>query len=49
MAKSSLATEKKGLTLKHLIGYGAGDFGGCMTFALMGGKMCIRDRPISVA
>ena len=37
MAKSSLATEKKGLTLKHLIGYGAGDFGGCMTFALMGG------------
>ena len=27
---------KTGLTKKHWIGYGLGDFGGCMTFALMG-------------
>lgn len=33
MAKSQ--TNGK-LTKKHLIGYGMGDFGGCMTFALMG-------------
>ena len=25
----------KPLTLKHRIGYALGDFGGCMTFALM--------------
>lgn len=25
-----------GLTLKHKIGYGLGDAGGCMTFAVMG-------------
>ena len=25
-----------GLTLKHKIGYGLGDAGGCMTFAIMG-------------
>ena len=36
MAKSKTAGQKSGLTMKHLIGYGAGDFGGCMTFALMG-------------
>ena len=24
------------LTAKHLVGYGLGDAGGCMTFALMG-------------
>ena len=27
---------KKKLTLKGKIGYGLGDFGGCMTFTLMG-------------
>ena len=27
---------KTGLTLKHQIGYGLGDAGGCMTFAIMG-------------
>ena len=36
MAKTKTAGQKSGLTVKHLIGYGAGDFGGCMTFALMG-------------
>ena len=36
MAQSKTAEKKSGLTMKHLIGYGAGDFGGCMTFALMG-------------
>ena len=25
-----------GLTMKHKFGYGLGDAGGCMTFALMG-------------
>lgn len=30
-------TEHKGLTLKNKIGYGLGDAGGCMTFALMTG------------
>lgn len=35
MAKTK--TEKtSGLTLKHKIGYGLGDAGGCMTFAIMG-------------
>jgi len=34
MAKNK--TPKTGLTKKHWIGYGLGDFGGCMTFALMG-------------
>ncbi|NLB78888.1 MAG: MFS transporter, partial [Clostridiaceae bacterium] len=29
-------TKKDGLTKKHWIGYMMGDFGGCMTFALMG-------------
>lgn len=28
--------KKSGLTLKHQIGYGLGDAGGCMTFAIMG-------------
>ena len=36
MAKSAVAAPKSGLTWKHKIGYGLGDFGGCMTFALMG-------------
>lgn len=36
--KTKTAPSSK-LTLKHLIGYGAGDFGGCMTFALMGGMV----------
>ena len=31
--KNKVAT---GLTLKHKIGYGLGDAGGCMTFAIMG-------------
>lgn len=30
------AKVKNGLTKKHLFGYGMGDLGGCMTFALMG-------------
>lgn len=30
------ATKKSNLTLKHKIGYGLGDAGGCMTFAIMG-------------
>lgn len=30
-------TQTSGLTLKHKIGYGLGDAGGCMTFALMTG------------
>ena len=34
MAKNKLP--KTGLTKKQWIGYGLGDFGGCMTFALMG-------------
>ncbi|MBR2310640.1 MAG: MFS transporter [Oscillospiraceae bacterium] len=34
MAKTK--TPKTGLTKKHWIGYALGDFGGCMTFALMG-------------
>ena len=29
-------TKTSGLSWKHKIGYGLGDFGGCMTFALMG-------------
>ncbi len=35
---SKIKTEKNasGLTLKHKIGYGLGDAGGCMTFAIMG-------------
>lgn len=36
MAKTKTANVKSGLTLKHKIGYGLGDAGGCMTFALMG-------------
>ena len=36
MAQSKTAEKKSGLTTKHLIGYGLGDAGGCMTFALMG-------------
>ena len=31
-----MSTKKSGLTLKHKIGYGLGDAGGVMTFALMG-------------
>ena len=34
MAKEKRQTS--GLTKKHIIGYGLGDMGGCMTFALMG-------------
>ena len=35
---TEIKNEKKssGLTLKHKIGYGLGDAGGCMTFAIMG-------------
>ena len=37
MANTSEETvQKSSLTKKQLLGYGAGDFGGCMTFALMG-------------
>lgn len=35
MAKTK-ANGASGLTLKHKIGYGLGDAGGCMTFAIMG-------------
>ncbi len=35
MAKTN-AAPKSSLTWKHKIGYGLGDAGGCMTFALMG-------------
>ena len=33
---TDMSTKKSGLTLKHKIGYGLGDAGGVMTFALMG-------------
>lgn len=36
MAQSATKSTSSGLTLKHQIGYGMGDLGGCMTFALMG-------------
>ena len=36
MAKSATAAPKSSLTWKHKVGYGLGDMGGCMTFALMG-------------
>ena len=35
MAKTKSAIPS-GLTMKHKIGYGLGDAGGCMTFAIMG-------------
>ena len=36
MAKKLAKTPKTGLTTKHWFGYMFGDWGGCMTFALMG-------------
>ncbi len=36
MAKETAAAPKSALTWKHKVGYGLGDLGGCMTFALMG-------------
>ncbi len=35
--KSMSKKETSGLTIKHKVGYGLGDAGGCMTFALMTG------------
>lgn len=37
MLKTKKKTSSSGLTLKHKFGYGLGDAGGCMTFALMDG------------
>ena len=34
-----MSQNKSPLTKKHLLGYGLGDFGGCMTFGVMGGFM----------
>lgn len=34
-----MTQQKSPLTKKHLLGYGLGDFGGCMTFGVMGGFM----------
>ncbi len=34
-----MSQPKSPLTKKHLLGYGLGDFGGCMTFGVMGGFM----------
>lgn len=36
MTKTKKQKTASGLTMKHKIGYGLGDAGGCMTFALMG-------------
>ena len=36
MAKNTVKAPKSGLTAKHWFGYMFGDWGGCMTFALMG-------------
>ncbi len=36
MTKAKTEKNTSGLTLKHKIGYGLGDAGGCMTFAIMG-------------
>ncbi len=36
MTKTKTGNNASGLTLKHKIGYGLGDAGGCMTFAIMG-------------
>ena len=36
MAKNQVKAPKTGLTTKHWFGYMFGDWGGCMTFALMG-------------
>lgn len=36
MFKAHSKAKAEGLTLKHKIGYGLGDAGGCMTFAIMG-------------
>ena len=35
MLKTKNKAAKGGLTTKHWLGYMFGDFGGCMTFALM--------------
>ncbi len=51
MAKTN-AAPKSGLTWKHKIGYGLGDAGGCMTFALMTGmftRYCLNVLHISNA
>ena len=37
MLKTKSKASSGGLTLKHKFGYGLGDAGGCMTFALMDG------------
>jgi len=37
--KINMTKQKTPLTKKHLLGYGLGDFGGCMTFGVMGGFM----------
>ena len=37
MFNKNKTTKATGLTKKHIIGYGLGDAGGCMTFALMDG------------
>ncbi len=36
MAETKVSEKTSALTLKHKIGYGLGDAGGCMTFTLMG-------------
>ncbi len=36
MAKKDKTKTQSGLSTKHIVGYGCGDLGGCMTFALMG-------------
>lgn len=49
MAKTN---EPKGLTLKNKIGYGLGDAGGCMTFALMTGmftRYCVNILQVNTA
>ena len=37
MTKTKTKKSASGLTLRHKIGYGLGDAGGCMTFAIMVG------------
>ena len=36
MSETGIKKKSSGLSLKHKIGYGLGDAGGCMTFAIMG-------------
>ena len=36
MSETEIKKKSSGLSLKHKIGYGLGDAGGCMTFAIMG-------------